>query len=258
MPWTLSHPAAVLPLRRLSPRLLDFPALVLGSMTPDIGYSISRFDLATFAHTLPGSFLACIPTGLILLFIFYLFCKPISYALPSPHRQALLPCCPTFPRQPLRWGIILLSLLLGAWTHIFWDAFTHEHGWFVVRIPWLQQVAGHIGSTTIYMFLVMQELSTVVGLVILLLSYRSWLRHRPPAAARHSISDTWRYWFWTTIALVSLLVTLPTAMHYAASVPLHGFPFYRSVVFRVAIYGPLIALPFTIVGSIYLYSRREI
>ncbi len=35
--------------------------------------------------------------------------------------------------------MILISLLLGAWTHNFWDAFTHEHGWFVERIPWLQQ-----------------------------------------------------------------------------------------------------------------------
>ncbi|MBA3727450.1 MAG: DUF4184 family protein, partial [Armatimonadetes bacterium] len=38
MPWTFSHPAAVLPLRRLCPQSLDFAALVIGSTTPDIGY----------------------------------------------------------------------------------------------------------------------------------------------------------------------------------------------------------------------------
>ena len=96
MPWTLSHPAIVLPLRRFSPQPLDFAALVIGSMTPDIGYYIDRFDLSTFAHTLPGSFLACLPTGVILLFFYYLFCRPVCYALPSPHRQALLPLCPDF------------------------------------------------------------------------------------------------------------------------------------------------------------------
>ena len=63
MPWTLSHPAIVLPLRRFSPQPLDFAALVIGSMTPDIGYYIDRFDLSAFAHTLPGSFLACLPPG---------------------------------------------------------------------------------------------------------------------------------------------------------------------------------------------------
>jgi hypothetical protein len=99
MPWTLSHPAIVLPLRRFSPQPLDFAALVIGSMTPDIGFYIDRFDLSTFAHTLPGSFLACLPTGVILLFFYYLFCRPVCYALPSPHRQALLPLCPDFPTE---------------------------------------------------------------------------------------------------------------------------------------------------------------
>ena len=149
MPWTLSHPAIVLPLRRLSPQPLDFAALVIGSMTPDIGFYIHRFDLSTFAHTLPGSFLACLPTGVVLLFFYYLFCRPVCYALPSPHRQALLPLCPDFPTELTRWGIILPSILLGAWTHNFWDAFTHEHGWFVDRIPWLQQPVLQIGSTTV-------------------------------------------------------------------------------------------------------------
>jgi Domain of unknown function (DUF4184) len=139
MPWTLSHPAAVLPFRRFSPKPVDFAALTIGSMTPDIGYYIDRFDFATFAHTLPGSFLACLPTGMIMLILYYLFCRPVCYALPSPHRQALLPLCPNLPQGLRRWGIVLLSLLLGAWTHNFWDSFTHEHGWFVDRFPALQQ-----------------------------------------------------------------------------------------------------------------------
>ena len=147
-------------------------------MTPDIGFYIHRFDLSTFAHTLPGSFLACLPTGVVLLFFYYLFCRPVCYALPSPHRQALLPLCPDFPTGLIRWGIILLSILLGAWTHNFWDAFTHEHGWFVDRIPWLQQPVLQIGSTTVCMFLLLQELSTLVGFAIVVLTYWLWLRRQ--------------------------------------------------------------------------------
>ena len=142
MPWTLSHPAAVLPLRRLSPRPLNFAALVVGSMTPDIGYYINRFDLSDFAHTLPGSFIACLPTGVIMLFIFYLFSRPVCYALPSPHRQSLLPLCPDFPTGLTPWAIILLSLLIGAWTHNFWDAFTHETR-LVCRAHPVAAAAGH-------------------------------------------------------------------------------------------------------------------
>ena len=98
MPWTLSHPAIVLPLRRFSPQPLDFAALVIGSMTPDIGFYIDRFDLSTFAQTLPGSFLACLPTGVILL-LFYYFSVG-RFVIPSPRLTGRLSCrsAPTSPQ----------------------------------------------------------------------------------------------------------------------------------------------------------------
>jgi Domain of unknown function (DUF4184) len=257
MPWTLSHPAAVLPLRRFSPQPLDFAALVIGSTTPDIGFYIGRFDLATFAHTLPGSFLACLPTGVVLLFFYYLFCRPVCYALPSPHRQALLPLCPDFPTEPIRWGIILLSLLLGAWTHNFWDAFTHEHGWFVDRIPWLQQPVLQIGSTTVYMFLVLQELSTVVGFAIVVFAYWFWLRRQPVGPSVAAGPDVWRYLFWLVILGLSLLISLPSATSYATSASLHDVPFVRSILFRTATYSSAIAIPLGLVGTSIIYARRD-
>jgi hypothetical protein len=257
MPWTLSHPAIVLPLRRFSPQPLDFVALVIGSMTPDIGHYIHRFDLSTFAHTLPGSFLACLPTGVILLFFYYLFCRPICYALPSPHRQALLPLCPDFPSGLMRWGIILLSLLLGAWTHNFWDAFTHEHGWFVDRIPWLQQPVLQIGSTTVCMFLLLQELSTVAGFAIVALTYWLWLRRQQVSSSVAPGSDRWRYLFWLGILMLSLVISLPAAASYATSASLPDVPFVRSILFRTATYSSAIAIPLGLVATSIIYARRD-
>ena len=187
---------------------------------------------------MPGSFLACLPTGVILLFFYYLFCRPVCYALPSPHRQALLPLCPDFPTGLIRWGIILLSLLLGAWTHNFWDAFTHEHGWFVDRIPWLQQPVLQIGSTTVYMFLLLQELSTIVGFAIVALAYWLWLRRQPG----ESVSRPEFRWL-----ALSLLARHPDAVacYFASGCGLLrdvGFapdvPFVRSILFRTATYSP--------------------
>ena len=176
MPWTLSHPAAVLPLRRLVRGHSTLPRFVVGSMTPDIGYYIDRFDLSDFAHTLPGSFIACLPTGVIMLFFFYLFFGPVCYTLPSPHRQSLLPLCPDFPTGLTPWVIILLSLLIGAWTHNFWDAFTHET-WLVCRSHPVVATAGHAtAAPTVHVYLVLQEGSTVVGFVIVVLAYWLWLR----------------------------------------------------------------------------------
>ncbi len=192
MPWTLSHPAAIVPLRRLTPQPLDLAALAVGSMTPDIGYYIGRFDLAHFAHTFPGSFVACLPVGMIMLLVFY-FSRNRS-ASPCPLRIARRP--PGLPKDPtgfLRWAGILLSLLLGAWTHNFWDAFTHEHGWLVDRIPALQQ-SFRLGPTTVQAYFLLQELSTAAGLVILGMAYWPCLRRQRPATVAASPgSERWRY-----------------------------------------------------------------
>jgi hypothetical protein len=254
MPWTLSHPAAVLPLRRFTPEPLDFAALVVGSTTPDVGYYIGNFALANFAHTLAGSFVACLPSGVIILLVFYLFCRPIFYALPAPHRQLLLPLCSRLPMGLMRWVIILFSLLLGAWTHNFWDAFTHEHGWFVDRIPWLQQPVVHLPSTTVHVYLVLQEASTVIGFAIVALAYGLWLRRQPVSPSADSESDRWRYLFWGAIVIITLGLTLPPAFRVASLA--HGFLFYRSLVFRAAIYSPAVAIPLSLIATTVIYANR--
>jgi hypothetical protein len=253
MPWTLSHPAAVLPLRRYTPTPFNLAALVIGSMTPDVGYYIDRFDLAVFSHTLRGSFIACLPTGLIMLLLFYVFARPICYSLPSPHRQALLSICPRFPADLKTWGILLLSLLIGAWTHNFWDAFTHEGGWFVLRIPWLQEPVFNIRSTTVDVFLLLQELSTVVGCVIVVIAYGLWLRRQSITST--SESDLWRYLFWVGLVTLSVVVTLPSAIHYAEAAGHHDFRYVRSILFREAIYAPLVILPVGLLGTSLIYLR---
>ncbi len=256
MPWTVSHPTLVLPLRRFTPQPLDFAALVLGSMTPDTGYYINNFPLAIFAHTLPGSFIACLPIGLLFMVVFYLFCKPVCYALPAPHRQVLLPLCPAFPRTVKRWVIILLSLLLGAWSHNFWDAFTHEHGWFVERIPWLMQPVVQLSTINVRVYLVLQEVSTVVGFAIVAVSYWTWLRRQPTPQPDHSASEMWRYLFWIGIAVASLLFGYPAAAAYANAASAHGFLFLRSILFRTAVYAPQVAVPLTLIAAAIIYARR--
>ncbi len=51
MPWTFSHPAAVFPLKNFpGGRLLNLPALITGSLSPDFFYSVGLYDIATTAH----------------------------------------------------------------------------------------------------------------------------------------------------------------------------------------------------------------
>lgn len=254
MPGTFSHPLAVLPLRRFTPRPLNFAALVIGSMTPDFGYFINRFDLSSFAHTLPGIFLACVPTGVVMLLLLYLFAKPVCYVLPSPHREVLSPICPAFPRERSAWLIILLSLLLGAWTHTFWDAFTHKDGWFVERIAFLREPAFKTGSSTTHVYLALQEASTIIGFLIIAIAYCMWIyRQRRPLVA-FSAADRWRYLFWIAIAMVSFSIGIPAAYHFANSTALQDFLYGRSIAFHIALYASDIGVPLALVGSATIYA----
>jgi uncharacterized protein DUF4184 len=255
MPWTVSHATAVLPLRRLSPWPLDFAALVIGSMTPDLGYYIGWFDLATFDHTLKGSFLAGLPAGALLLIGFYIFCKPVAYFLPRPHRPALLPICPGFDGlRPARWPILLLSLLLGVWTHNIWDAFTHDTGWFVQRIAPLRDPIVHVGPRTLSLAVVLQLLSTAVGAAIVAIAYLLWLRRQRARGPFSDESDERRYLLGFGICALALLIAVPAAIHFASITP--DVIFFRAVLFRTAIYAPAIAVPCLLIAACVLYSRR--
>jgi hypothetical protein len=57
MPFPVAHLAAVLPLRRYCPRYLSFPALVVGSLSPDLGYLFGHLHTDWFSHRFwAGSF----------------------------------------------------------------------------------------------------------------------------------------------------------------------------------------------------------
>src|SRR2546426_9342497 len=114
MPFPLAHPAAVLPLRRYCPRYLNFPALMIGSLTPDVGYCLQRFRVDQFSHSFVGSVAFCLPTGIAMLLVFYAIRESLVAALPAPHRDALLPLCRKPNDRPA--SAIVLSLLIGAWT----------------------------------------------------------------------------------------------------------------------------------------------
>ena len=133
MPFPLAHPAAVLPLRRFCPRRLSFLALVLGSLSPDLGYAFHKPDLAELAHQpVLGTLLFCLPVGLLLVLGVYLVRLPVTRLLPARYRRALLPLClqPTAP--PFR---VAFSILLGALTHQWLDAATHPQFWLVRSWP---------------------------------------------------------------------------------------------------------------------------
>lgn len=213
MPLTFAHPAAVLGLRRFTGGRWSFAALVLGSMMPDAGYFVGHFGLATFAHTGGGLVLACLPLGLLLLLVFAWLRASLTHLLPQPHRSALagLPPLPSM-RRASSLACLSACLLLGAWTHVFWDGFTHLSGWAQPYLPGLREPVALWPGSKLVVFQLLQHISTAVGLLALLLVYRRWLGGQGDTV-RHG--NGWRLGVLAGVALAAMLLAAPMAWHLA-------------------------------------------
>lgn len=176
MPFTLSHPAAVLPLAR---RPLVPSALVAGSVAPDVFWFVPRLPGVglTKTHELLSALWLDPLIALVLLAVFQVLLKRPLLALAPKRLAERLPR--DFSRRHPGW--IALSLVIGAVTHVGWDAFTHESGGFAfLRIPLVTGV--DVGR-------LIQLVSTLAGAAILAWWLRNWYRKAPktpaPRATRH-------------------------------------------------------------------------
>jgi hypothetical protein len=257
MPWTFAHPAAVVPLRRFCPRPLNFAALVIGALTPDFGYYVGLFGVATYAHTLPGSFLVCVPTGLALLACFYLVRRPVWNLLPQPHRALLQPLVTT--PAPVRLASLFLaglSILVGAWTHNAWDSLTHRSGWMVSEYPVLKEPIIPLGDSHLPLYYVLQHLSTLVGVVVLIAAYYLWMRRNGSEFVfLFSPEDRWRYASLTGLLLLSAAIALPLAA--SAAQAFDGYLALRVFVFRSAVYGAALFIPLLVLIAVFVYGKRQ-
>jgi|ERR1700674_312020 len=178
MPFTLAHPAAILPLRGL--RYLRTVPLIIGAMTPDLPYYVpARFGLiGPETHSVTGSFTTCLLLGYAALGCVFLLRRPLTALLSARARWLCLTALAPF-RRPLEWALAPLSIILGVWTHLLWDSFTHNDGWMVRRLAVLSAPVtfGAYSGTVCH---VLQYLSSVVGLAAMAVWY--WRRPTPPAA----------------------------------------------------------------------------
>lgn len=179
LPFTFSHPAAILPFPR---KHLVFSALVVGSMSPDFYYFALVPDSQRFGHTLLGLFLFCLPAGLAILWLFHkVFKAPLLSLAPAHLRHRLAAEDLNFrfgPASRMAW--ILLSIAIGWVTHMAWDGVTHWNGIFVTPDSFLRYRPPFWPHLALYGYL--QLFSSVMGLLFLALAYWRW-SHRTPVSA---------------------------------------------------------------------------
>lgn len=168
MPFTFAHPAAAVPLRRLLGRAGVLSALVIGSMAPDLTYFVPFGVDRASTHSLAGVLWFCLPLGFLTYHIFNFLVRPVIYVLlPPSWRDRLAPLSDSpFQTRPPTWAV-LVSIVVGALTHLLWDAWTHGDGFFVVNLPILQTRLGRFYGYRITLYKVLQHGSTLLGFVCL-------------------------------------------------------------------------------------------
>jgi len=169
VPFTLAHPAAVLPLRRV--RHLRSAPLIVGAMVPDLPYylpgGIARYVPLT--HAFVHSFTVDLALGYALLASLLVLQRPLTALLSARARALCLRALRPFHR-PVAWAFAAPAILLGVWTHLLWDSFTHRDGWMVHRVAALSAplVIGPYDGTVSH---ALQYLSSVAGLCVLVVWY---------------------------------------------------------------------------------------
>lgn len=184
MPFTLAHPAAVLPVYRRLPRFTVLSALVVGSVVPDFEYLLPIGISRTESHSIAGLFAFCLPVGFFTyLFYHLLFKRPLAALMPTAIARRLP--ASTDAGLPSRSGaIVAISLLAGAATHLLWDSFTHGNGFMVRNSAALRVTLFTLDGIPIAPYQLLQHVSTLIGLALVALACRGALATAPPREPR--------------------------------------------------------------------------
>ena len=140
MPFTISHVVAILPLT--TPRAARwFPtsALVIGAMVPDVPLLAPYLGSYAWSHDLLlGPISYDLVVGLVVFALWtYALRRPLAdlapHRAPGPAEPGAAGTRADLARGPA------VAIVIGAYTHVLWDSFTHANRWGVQLIPALSQ-----------------------------------------------------------------------------------------------------------------------
>lgn len=210
MPFTLAHPAIVIPFYRLFKERLSLTGLVIGSMVPDVEYCINTVTRSVISHTEKGIWIFDLPVAFFLTFCYHGFVKQaLTNNLPGWIRYRLSPYSNQNWFHYFRKNFLnyFLCLLTGIVLHLLWDSVSHNTGYFVRRSAFLQE--NFIGTLTVSRFI--WHISTAAGLYIVIRFFLSF-----PVSKVDTDSNKPDKNFWPLVFLVASVLTI-----------IHWLPFVR-------------------------------
>jgi hypothetical protein len=251
MAVTFAHPAAAIPLRKLG--LLMSP-LIIGSISPDFEFYIRFSPDRVIAHTWPGVFLFCIPVSLALLWLYHSIIKHAMISLcPHGHQRRLLCECGQFRFFPVkRFFLILVSVFIGAATHLFWDSWTHADGYFVRMFPALSSPLHGFLWGDIRVYFLLQCITSVIGLLIMALAYKKWYRQAPLAHSVYRVSNARK-----ALITVSMAVTAITGGFVCGFIASHPGLHPEKTIISAGVVGFISSFIAAVIFFAFIFSRTR-
>ncbi|MFF2010492.1 DUF4184 family protein [Streptomyces sp. NPDC058195] len=216
MPFTLSHAAAVLPgIRRNGTARgpLFASALVAGSFAPDMTYFADTaipgaMEFGEVTHAVWGVLTVDVLIAAAAVALWLLLREPLVALLPESWQGRVHAFVRGRARAwgPRAAGWFVLSAVLGAASHVVWDAFTHHGRWGVRLVPVLN---GSLGGFPV--FQLVQYGTSAVALAVLVWFTASGLRRAGAAPVPPSVPVLGRRGRWAAGVLLGVCVLLGVA-----------------------------------------------
>src|SRR4051812_22079461 len=208
MPFTFSHPAIILPLAKLSRHWLSLSGLVAGSVAPDFEYFFRMRMYSGISHKPEGLILFDLPTGIALTFIFHNLIRDSLFDNSPGIIKNRVDVFKDFNWNRYfasHWFAVVVSVLIGSVSHLFWDSFTHNYTFFVDRYEFLRKEVIIFGVHT-FRYRVIQHVSTFVGGTII--AYAIWKLPTHPLNKKAASKAYWPLVILLTIVISAIRLAL--------------------------------------------------
>ena len=174
-------------------------------MAPDFEYFLRGQPSGMIGHTLPGFLFINLPLVIVLYFIYHKFVHEtllahLPYFLQDSYTQKL-----NLSRK-MKMIVLCYSALIGMFTHIIWDSFTHENGFMVMKIPILYNTI-LIFSLNVPIYKILQHGSTLFGLTIIIV-YMLYRAHYHKGDTNFAIKPMQKGYYWTAIMILSVIIIM--------------------------------------------------
>ncbi len=200
MPFTLAHPAIIIPIKRHCKYWFSTTGLMAGSIAPDIEGIYTLGLHRGVSHTIWGIFFIDLPISILISILFHQIIKQplIKYSFGYFKKRSIgystfnwWQYCLLNPYK------VCLSILVGVGLHITWDLLTHISD-DAVR---LDQVCSYLGITIQNISAWLQMTSSIIGLSVIF-----FYVHRLPVVKVKLARR--RLFYWTIVLLIALAIII--------------------------------------------------